>query len=159
LTLTTFHAGGACEVIGRFLDMGIEPYAVRSGLRAVVAQRLVRRLCEACAEPSDRPEDLLGLPVSRAKVPRGCDACCGTGYLGRTVLAEMLPPDSDEIGRAILDRADVRRLEHIAAQTGMVHRWERACAAVEAGLTSPAEVRRTLGVATPPGRIPAPLPP
>ncbi len=46
LILTTFHAGSACEVIGRFLDMGIEPYVVRSGLRAVVAQRLVRRLCE-----------------------------------------------------------------------------------------------------------------
>jgi general secretion pathway protein E len=159
LTLTTFHAGGACEVIGRFLDMGIEAYAVRSGLRAVVAQRLVRRLCGACAEPTRRPEDFLGLPVSRANIPRGCDACRGTGYLGRTVLAEILLPDSDEIGRAILDRADVRRLERIAAENGMVHRWERACAAVEAGLTSPAEVRRTLGVATPPGRIPAPHPP
>jgi type II secretory ATPase GspE/PulE/Tfp pilus assembly ATPase PilB-like protein len=159
LTLTTFHAGGACEVIGRFLDMGIEPYAVRSGLRAVVAQRLVRRLCDACAEPSDRLEDFLGLPVSRSKLPRGCDACRGTGYLGRTVLAEMLPSDSDEIGRAILDRADVRRLERIATEAGMVHRWERACAAVEAGLTSPAEIRRTLGVTTPPGRIPASKPP
>ena len=66
LTLTTFHAGSACEVIGRLLDMGIEPYAIRSGLRAVVAQRLVRRLCPACATPSDRPDDLLGLPVERA---------------------------------------------------------------------------------------------
>jgi len=69
LTLTTFHAGSACEVIGRLLDMGIEPYAIRirSGLRAVVAQRLVRRLCPACATPSDRPDDLLGLPVERAR--------------------------------------------------------------------------------------------
>jgi type II secretory ATPase GspE/PulE/Tfp pilus assembly ATPase PilB-like protein len=154
LTLTTFHAGGACEVIGRFLDMGIEPYALRSGLRAVIAQRLVRRLCAACAEPSDRAEDFLGLPVSRVKLPRGCDACGGTGYLGRTLLAELLPPDSDDIGRAILDRMDVRRLEQIAADAGMVHRWERACIAVESGFTSPAEIRRTLGVATPPGRIP-----
>jgi type II secretory ATPase GspE/PulE/Tfp pilus assembly ATPase PilB-like protein len=154
LTLTTFHAGGACEVIGRFLDMGIEPYAVRSGLRAVIAQRLVRRLCDACAEPSDRPEDFLGLPVVGARLSRGCDACRGTGYLGRAVLAEMLPPDSDEIGRAILDHADVRRLEQIAADAGMVHRWERACIAVESGVTSPAEIRRVLGVATPPGRIP-----
>ncbi len=159
LTLTTFHAGSACEVIGRFLDMGIEPYAVRSGLRAVVAQRLVRRLCGSCSETTDRPEDFLGLPVSRAGVARGCDACRGTGYLGRTVLAEMLLPDSDEIGRAILARDDVRRLERIAAEAGMIHRWERACAAVEAGVTSPAEVRRTLGVATAPGRVPAHHPP
>lgn len=154
LTLTTFHAGGACEVIGRFLDMGIEPYAVRSGLRSVIAQRLVRRLCPDCSEPSDRAEDFLGLPVAHARVPRGCDTCRGTGYLGRAVLAEMLPPDSDAIGRAILDRADVRRLERIAAEAGMVHRWERACIAVESGLTSPAEIRRALGVATPPDRIP-----
>jgi general secretion pathway protein E len=159
LTLTTFHAGSACEVIGRFLDMGIEPYAVRSGLRAVVAQRLVRQLCDACAEPSDRPEDFLGLPVARTRIPRGCDACRGTGYLGRTILAEMLPPNSDEIGRAILARTDVRQLETIASEAGMIHRWERACIAVEAGLTSPAEIRRTLGVASPPRRVRSPDPP
>jgi hypothetical protein len=67
---------------------------VRSGLRVVVAQRLVRPLC-ACARPSSGPEDFLGLPVRRAKLPDGCDACQGTGYLGRTVLAEMLLPDSE----------------------------------------------------------------
>jgi type II secretory ATPase GspE/PulE/Tfp pilus assembly ATPase PilB-like protein len=149
LILTTFHAGGACEVIGRFLDMGIEPYVLRSGLRAIVAQRLVRRLCDACAEPTDRPEDLLGLPVAHARLPRGCDACRQTGYLGRMVLAEMLLPDSDEVGRAVLARADVRQLERIAVAAGMVHRWARACAAVEAGLTAPAEVRRVLGVGQP----------
>jgi general secretion pathway protein E len=153
LILTTFHAGSACEVIGRFLDMGIEPYAVRSGLRAIVAQRLVRRLCE-CAEASGRTEDFLGLPVRQVKVPRGCEACRQTGYLGRVVLAEMLLPESDEFGRAILAHADVRQLERIAVEAGMVHRWERACAAVEAGLTAPAEVRRILGVGTPPARIP-----
>ncbi len=55
LILTTFHAGSACEVIGRFLDMGIEPYVVRSGLRAVVGQRLVRRLCAAPAHDRSCP--------------------------------------------------------------------------------------------------------
>jgi type II secretory ATPase GspE/PulE/Tfp pilus assembly ATPase PilB-like protein len=155
LILTTFHAGSACEVLGRFLDMGIEPYAVRSGLRAVVAQRLVRRLC-GCAQPSSRPEDFLGLQVRQAKVPVGCDVCRDTGYLGRTVLAEMLLPEPDELARAILARSDVRQLERIAVDAGMVHRWERACAAVEAGLTSPAEVRRTLGVGKPPARTPEP---
>lgn len=149
LTLTTFHAGGACEVIGRLLDMGIEPYAVRSGLRAVVALRLVRRLCPACSEPSTRAEDLLGLPLSGARLPRGCDQCRHTGYSGRIPLAEMLPVDSDAIGRAVLDRADVHRLESIAMESGMIHRWRRAILAVEAGVTSPAEVRRSLGLGTP----------
>jgi type II secretory ATPase GspE/PulE/Tfp pilus assembly ATPase PilB-like protein len=147
LILTTFHAGSACEVIGRLLDMGIEPYVVRSGLRVVLAQRLVRKLC-TCAEPSSRPEDLLGLPVRFAKVSRGCELCRGTGYAGRAVLAELLLPETDELGRAILSRVDVRRLEDIAAEAGMIDRWARAVAAVEAGVTSPAEVRRILGVGT-----------
>ncbi len=98
--------------------------------------------------PSTKPEDLLGLPVNLAKLPRGCDTCRGTGYHGRTVLAEMLP-DSDLLARAILAKSDVRQLERVAASAGMIGRWERGCAAVEAGLTSPAEIRRILGVATP----------
>jgi type II secretory ATPase GspE/PulE/Tfp pilus assembly ATPase PilB-like protein len=154
LILTTFHAGSACEVIGRLLDMGIEPYVVRSGLRAVVAQRLVRRLCD-CAVVAGNPDDFLGLPVARAKLPRGCATCRGTGYIGRTVLAEMLLPESDELARAVLARSDVRTLERIAVDAGMIPRWERACVAVEDGLTSPGEVRRILGVASPPARIQA----
>jgi general secretion pathway protein E len=146
LILTTFHAGSACEVIGRFLDMGIEPYVVRSGLRAVVAQRLVRRLCD-CAIASSRPDDFLGLPVHHARLPRGCDACGSTGYLGRAVLAELLMPETEELARAVLAFSDVRRLEQAAVGAGMIDRWERACTAVEQGLTSPAEVRRILGVA------------
>jgi general secretion pathway protein E len=156
LILTTFHAGSACEVIGRFLDMGIEPYVVRSGLRAVVAQRLVRRLCD-CALDSTRPDDFLGLPVRHARLPVGCEACRGTGYLGRTVLAELLLPETDELARAVLAYSDVRQLEQAAAAAGMIDRWERACAAVEGGLTSPAEVRRILGVATVPERTRARL--
>jgi type II secretory ATPase GspE/PulE/Tfp pilus assembly ATPase PilB-like protein len=156
LILTTFHAGSACEVIGRLLDMGIEPYVVRSGLRAVLAQRLVRRLCE-CARPTTRMEDFLGLPVSGARLPQGCELCRGTGYGGRTVLAEMLLPDSDEMARAVLARNDVRRLEQVAIAEGMVDHWDRASSAVEAGLTSPQEVRRILGVVRPQQRVRAAL--
>jgi general secretion pathway protein E len=151
LILTTFHAGSACEVIGRFLDMGIEPYVVRSGLRAVVAQRLVRRLCE-CAVATSRREDFLGLPVQHAKLPRGCELCRGTGYQGRTVLAELLLPETDELAGALLARSDVRQLERAAVAAGMIDRWERAITAVEEGLTSPIEVRRVLGVGAFPDR-------
>ena len=97
LILTTFHAGSACEVIGRFLDMGIEPYVVRSGLRAVVAQRLVRRLCDVRRSRRPAPTTSSACRCSQARLPRGCDACRGTGYLGRTVLAEMLLPETDEL--------------------------------------------------------------
>jgi type II secretory ATPase GspE/PulE/Tfp pilus assembly ATPase PilB-like protein len=148
LILTTFHAGSACEVIGRLLDMGIEPFVVRSGLRAVLAQRLVRRLC-SCSCLATSKDDLLGLPVEAAHVPQGCDLCRGTGYRGRTVLAEMLFPEQDELARAILARSDVRQLEYLAAKTGMIDRWQRAFAAVESGLTSPEEVRRILGLGGP----------
>jgi len=146
LTLTTFHAGGACEVVGRLLDMGIEPYAIRSGLLGVVALRLARRLCPECSRPAAGPAELLGLPAASARVAVGCPACRGTGYAGRVVLAEMLPPLDGDLGRAALDRADVRRLEAIAVEAGMATRWDRARAAVEEGCTSPAEVRRVLGM-------------
>lgn len=146
LTLTTFHAGSACEVVGRLLDMGIEPYAIRSGLRAVVALRLARRLCGDCSKPIDDRADFLGLPIRSARAAVGCANCKGTGYSGRLVLAEMLPSLDDDLGRAVLERADVRRLEQLAVAAGMTTRWARAREAVEQGTTSPAEVRRVLGM-------------
>jgi general secretion pathway protein E len=144
LVLTTFHAGSAAEAVGRLSDMGIEPYLLRSGLLAVVAQRLVRRLCE-CAVASDDPAARLGLKVARWRVPLGCERCDRTGYRGRVVLAEMLVPEKNEVGRAILSRTDVAQLEALALAAGMVGRWDRARAAVEDGHTSPAEIRRVLG--------------
>ena len=145
LVLSTFHAGSAAGAVGRLADMGIEPYVLRSGLLAVVGQRLVRRLCEACSRPSDSTLEFLGLEVERARVPVGCEACGGTGYAGRTVLAEVLVPGRAEVGRAILDRADVPAVEASAVTSGMLTRWDRARRAVAAGITSPAEVRRVLG--------------
>jgi general secretion pathway protein E len=144
LVLTTFHAGSAAGAVGRLEDMGIEPYLIRSGLLAVVSQRLVRTLC-ACAVESDEPRGRLGLPVERYRVAGGCEACRGTGYLGRMVLAELLEPEALGLGSAILDRADVHRLEALALGAGMVGRWERARRAVVEGRTSPAEIRRVLG--------------
>ncbi len=149
LVLSTFHAGSAAETVGRLLDMGIEPYVLRSGLLAVLNQRLLRRLC-GCACESDDPDARLGLPVARAKVPGGCEACHGTGYSGRFLLVEMLLPSRSELGRAILSRCDTATMERLALEGQMVSRWRRACQAVEEGLTSPAEVRRLLGFSTPP---------
>lgn len=154
LLLSTFHAGSAVETLGRLLDMGIEPYVLRSGLLAVVCQRLVRRLC-SCAVEIDDPQDFLGLPVGRThkSVPRraaGCPECSGSGYRGRILLAEMLalkPAAAAELGRAVLARADTTVLEPLAIGSGMIGHRQRAVRAVESGLTSPAEVRRVLGFA------------
>ena len=75
----------------------------------------------------------------------GCSDCAGTGYVGRTLLAEMLTLEGGPLAAAILRRADVAELEQLAVGAGMVDRWSRALAAVENGVTSPAEVRRVLG--------------
>ena len=144
LVLTTFHAGSAAGAISRLADMGIEPYLLRTGILGILSQRLVRRLCE-CAEVCGAPEGHLGLDVEEAREPQGCDRCGGTGYQGRLVLAELLIPDLKETGRAILSRSDATEIEELAVKAGMVPRRRRACDAVNAGLTSPAEVRRVFG--------------
>ena len=145
LVLSTFHAGSAAAVIGRLIEMDIEPYLLRSGLLAIVAQRLARRLCE-CSIPGTSRADALGLDVSEFRKPAGCETCAGTGYKGRIVLAELLVPQANEVGRAILDKSDVAQLQRLAIQAGMIPLASRALAAVDAGETSPAEIRRVLGV-------------
>ncbi len=86
LLLSTFHAGSAAETVGRLLDMGLEPYVLRSGLLAILNQRLLRRLCRCRSRTTD-PAGRLGLDVEHVMTPRGCDDCGGTGYQGRFLLA------------------------------------------------------------------------
>jgi type II secretory ATPase GspE/PulE/Tfp pilus assembly ATPase PilB-like protein len=153
LLLCTFHAGSAAGVIGRLSEMGIEPYVIISGVRAIVCQRLLRRLC-TCARRTEDPVELLGIDVPGAWVTVGCPQCRGTGYRGRVMLAEILIPNSRRIRRAIRAHADVVRLEQMALRSGMVGLPERARRAIEAGLTDPAEYRRVLGIFSSP--IPSP---
>jgi type II secretory ATPase GspE/PulE/Tfp pilus assembly ATPase PilB-like protein len=103
LVLSTLHAGSACGVVGRLLDMGVEPYLLTSGLRAILNQRLVRRLCPACA--------------GEKGVPEGCERCAKTGYQGRLLLAEMLTLDAP-LRQAILARSDTATLEAAADRSG-----------------------------------------
>lgn len=145
LVVTTFHAGSATEAVSRLSDMGIEPYLLRSGLLAILSQRLLRRLC-SCAEFSQAEEDRMGLDVEHWKVPIGCAECGQTGYHGRMVLTEMLQPGQSEVANAILNQADATVLHQLAIQSGMRTQWDRAQEAVNQGLTSPAEVRRVLGM-------------
>lgn len=144
LLLSSFHAGSAAGAISRLSDMGIEPYLLHSGVRAILGQRLLRKLC-GCARPSTDPAERLGLAVERASLPVGCPDCAGTGYRGRFVLAELLVPDRSDVSRAILSRSDEAKLEELAIAAGMISRWDRARQAVEEGRTSPGEVRRVLG--------------
>lgn len=145
LVLSTFHAGDAAEGLSRLADMGIEPYLLRSGLRALINQRLVRRLCVCSTEGRD-DATRLGLPVSRWRIAQGCERCRQVGYQGRLVLAEWLPPLEGELGAAVLARRDSRELKRLATAAGMASLLDRAKLAVEAGRTDPAEVRRVLGL-------------
>ncbi len=144
LVITTLHTGSAAGAVSRLVDMGIEPYLLRSGLLAILCQRLVRSLCD-CARPIAEASQSLGLPISGGRIAVGCDACRGTGYRGRRVLAELLELDAGDLGEAILQRSDATSLHARAIASGMTSLWTRAIEAVEAGWTSPMEVRRVLG--------------
>ena len=123
LVLTTFHAGSAAGAISRLLDMGLEPYLLRSGVLAVLCQRLVRRLC-TCAVISDSVDDRLGLPVKRATVPQSCPVCHGTGYRGRMLLVEMLTLNMANVsagvlGAGMLGQSSERRERVACERVGM----------------------------------------
>jgi len=144
LILSTYHAGGAAEAVGRLLDMGIEPYLIRSGVLAVISQRLLRQVCQ-CAEWTDHPSQKLGMPAERVLVAKGCEQCRHTGYVGRFPIAEFLVLQDEVIARSVLNRSDVVTLERVALERGMVSLWEHGVNAVKEGRTTPLEVRRVLG--------------
>jgi general secretion pathway protein E len=141
LVISTLHAGSACGVVGRLLEMGIEPYLLTSSLKAVVNQRLVRRLCIACArpEPGEAPP-----PADPSWQAVGCSQCFGTGYRGRKLLAEMLEIDAT-LRRAVLQRHDTGQLEQLARGQGQETLWDAARDALARGEVSRDELHRVLG--------------
>lgn len=144
LVLTTFHAGSAAEALSRLAEMSIEPYLLKSGLLAVLGQRLLRKLCD-CARISRDPADRAHFAVEEVRLPVGCEACAGTGYRGRMLISELLLPEQDAIGSAILAGQDREQLARAAIQSGMTTQRQRALEAIRAGRTSPQEAVRVLG--------------
>jgi general secretion pathway protein E len=154
LVLSTVHTNDAPSTITRLIDMGLEPYLLTSVLRGVVGQRLVRTLCQACREPYTPLPELVGRLRLAALAPdgvpplyraRGCTACGGTGYHGRTVIAELLVPD-ERLHRAVLGGADAPALGAAALAGGMVDMHTDGLSKVLAGATSLDEVLRVAGV-------------
>ena len=140
LVLTTFHAGSGAEAIGRLADMGIEPYLLRSGLLAILCQRLLRRLCSCNHET--QPDT----PAAEHHVATGCPRCHGTGYLGRGVIAEWLDPAEPVFADGILEQHDSRSLNEAALASGHVDLAAAARDAIDAGWTTSEEVVRVLGL-------------
>src|SRR5580692_8082940 len=151
LVLTTLHTETAAAAVPRLLDLGVEGYLLRSTLRAVVAQRLVRHLCERCKTPktlqeADIVEDprLAELGFRAGEVlqsPCGCERCSGTGYRGRLGVFEILEM-TDEIRSLIGERTDGHKIDETAIRAGMTTMTADGIAKCRAGLTSPAELLR-----------------
>ena len=141
LVLTTFHAGSGTEAIGRLADMGIEPHLLRSGLVAILSQRLLRRRCQ-CEPMADHAEPQDNHPAPLPNCPR----CLGTGYSGRKVIAEWLDPSEPTIANGILAKHDSHSLHAAAVESGHLDLADAASRAVQAGWTTPEEVIRVLGL-------------
>jgi len=134
LLMSTMHSGTPAGALLRLLEMGIEPYQATSSISAVVSQRLVRRLCQKCRR---RGSDGRFEPV-------GCDACFGTGYHGRALIAEMVQLDSP-LRKAILAKADLDELEALLKAKGHVTLLADGRRLVEAGVTTHAELHQACG--------------
>ena len=147
--LSTLHTNTAAASLTRLLDMRVEPFLITSTLNAVLAQRLVRRLCPKCREAYEPAKGFLKslLPgtdvgeVARLYRPKGCDACGQTGFRGRLAVMELLPVD-DEIAGLILARAEAREVQRSAVARGMRTMLADGLMKSQAGLTTIEEVLR-----------------
>jgi general secretion pathway protein E len=147
---TTVHANSVFDVTGRFRHFGLDMFGFMSSLNGVIVQRLVRRLCPHCAgtrTPTEREQRWLhGLQLDAVVVPRatGCDTCHGTGYHGRSVIAEVHVVD-DKFRDMVTTNKPVSTLrEHVAA-SGVQSLAMQAARMVLAGKTTPEEIKRVVG--------------
>jgi general secretion pathway protein E len=155
LVLTTLHTETAAAAVPRLLDLGIEGYLLRSVLRAVIAQRLVRQLCERCKSPravteTDLVDDprLVAFGFQAGEVlqqPCGCERCGGTGYRGRLGVFEVLELTND-LRELIGEKTDGLKIDEMAIRAGMTTMLDDGIAKCRAGLTSPAEILRVTTV-------------
>jgi len=149
LVFTTVHANNVVDVIGRFLNMGVEPYNFVSALNCILAQRLVRLICDSCRTAAHYAPEVLeasGLdPEQWAKVTfyegQGCIECAGTGFRGRTAIHELLDL-SDRIREMILLKKPTSEIRRAAREEGMRFLRESALDKVRLGLTTLKEINK-----------------
>ncbi|MBA0088595.1 MAG: type II/IV secretion system protein, partial [Acidobacteria bacterium Pan2503] len=149
LVFTTVHANNVTDVIGRFVNMGVEPYNFVSALNCIMAQRLVRVICPNCKRPKQyTPEDLKEAGLDPAAWGNavlvegvGCLECSGTGYHGRTAICELMDL-SDRIREMIVDRRPTSEVKRAAREEGMATLRESGLAKVRAGITTIKEINK-----------------
>src|SRR5438477_2524321 len=149
LVFTTVHANNVLDVLGRFLNMGVEPYNFVSALNCILAQRLVRVICDHCKKRASYPDDYLvesGLdPAEWRDFPflegTGCFECGGTGFRGRSAICELLDL-SDRIREMIIDRRPTSEIKRIARDEGMITLRESGLAKARLGITTLRELNK-----------------
>jgi len=149
LVFTTVHANNVLDVLGRFLNMGVEPYNFVSSLNCILAQRLVRIICAHCRKKVTYDEDYLrdsGLdPAQWRNFPfwegRGCMECSGTGFRGRTAIHELLDL-TEQIREMILERKPVSEIKRAARHDGMTFLRQSALDRVRNGITTLKEANK-----------------
>jgi len=149
LVFTTVHANNVVDVLGRFLNMGVEAYNFVSALNCILAQRLVRTICDHCAYTAKQPEDLLilsGLDPAEwrdfeFREGAGCIECGGTGFRGRTAIHELLDL-TDPIRELILDKKPGSEVRKLAQKEGMSFLRESAMDRVKRGFTTLKEINK-----------------
>jgi type IV pilus assembly protein PilB len=149
LVFTTVHANNVVDVLGRFLNMGVEAYNFVSALNCILAQRLVRTICEYCVQEVRYDEEMLvssGLDLSEwrdfpFREGRGCIECGGTGYRGRTAIHELLDL-TDPIREIILEKKPSSEVRKLAQQEGMHFLRESALDRIRRGLTTLKEINK-----------------
>ncbi len=155
LVFTTVHANNVVDVIGRFLNMGAEPYNFVSALNCILAQRLVRVICQACKKRMKYGPKVLeasGLDPEQCTKVRfyegeGCIECAGTGYRGRTAIHELLDL-SDRVREMILAKKPTSEIRRAAHEEGMYFLRESGLAKVKAGVTTLKELNKVTFIET-----------
>ncbi len=149
LVFTTVHANNVVDVLGRFLHMGVDPYNFVSALNCILAQRLVRVICQNCKRPVQYPDSYLEESGLSPRVWRdrvfyegaGCIECSGTGFRGRTAIHELLDL-SDRIREMILNKRSASEIKRAAREEGMTFLREAALIKVQAGVTTLKEINK-----------------
>ncbi|MDR3427089.1 GspE/PulE family protein [Silvimonas sp.] len=149
LVLTSVHANNVFSVLDRFMHMGVEPNSFVDALIGVVAQRLIRKICPHCMTDDNPDDELLATSgvtrdqtaAWRFRKGTGCQACRGTGYLGRKAIAEVLRLN-DELKQAIASRAPAVEIKLLASGLGFISMRKAAMAVVARGETTLQEVNR-----------------
>lgn len=151
LVITTIHTEDAVSAIDRLKDMGVAPYLISAGLRGIISQRLLRRVCTHCKEEYTPDEGKIELskirnyPGRKFYHGRGCDYCYGSGYRGRIGVFEVLTMN-DELRHCITSGGDKQEFTRLAEQTDYVPMLRNADDLVEQGITTVEEIIRTISI-------------